>query len=359
MVGPAVDEYPLFGPRLEQVSAPDEVVEHAAFQACRPTFRHRAHGECLVVEAVGHQHRSRDAPAGQRHGDEQHGHHGRTRAWMAPLVFPLEHGLRAPKQRHRPPLRIQMQRQQRQRGEREQLDVPLRQEAERDRHQRHEQHRHGGPPAAPGQRGHDGQERQQENLAVDGVEVGRHELLRLPQDRAVAEEAEHVREQPPADRIEQAAHERNGERRRVVLRACDPHPAAGAREQPLECFAERVEGDEDAAEREPPVQIGPEDEQGHVEEKCAAGRVLQQLEEHDHEQQREEVRPREPMGGAQHGSGHAHQIGEERVAAPADQEPGNQCVCERQDQAREHRHTSQAGGPECGGVDQLAPVLER
>ena len=64
------------------------------------------------------------------------------------------------------------------------------------------------------------------------------------------------------------------------------------------------------------------------------------------------------MGRAQHRGRHAHQVGQERIAAAADQEPRDQRVGERQDQAGQHRDARQPGGPVGERVEQLAPPLE-
>ena len=88
--------------------------------------------------------------------------------------------------------------------------------------QQEQQHRDGRPPPAQRERADDREQRQQEDLAVDGVEVGAHELLGLPQDRAVAEEPGDVRAGCQPFGIEQAGHQRQAERRSVVARPGEP-----------------------------------------------------------------------------------------------------------------------------------------
>ena len=145
----------------------------------------------------------------------------------------------------------------------------------------------------------------------------------------------------------------------MVLGAGEPQPALRAREQPLGAFANGIDGDQDAAERKPAVQVGPEHEERHVEQERAAGGVLQQLEQDHDQDQREQVRPREPVRRTEHRRSHAHQVGQQRVAAAANEKPGNQRIGEGEDQSREHRYAGQPRGLVRTGVDQLTAVLER
>ena len=99
-------------------------------------------------------------------------------------------------------------------------------------------------------------------------------------------------------------------------------PGLAVRTDPtLDQLPGRVQGDEDTPERETAVQVGPQREQRHIGEECPSRGVLQQLEQHDHEQHGEEVGAREPVGGAQHRRRHAHEVGQQRIAALAEEEP--------------------------------------
>ncbi len=158
--------------------------------------------------------------------------------------------------------------------------------------------------------------------------------------------------------IEQAAREREAERRRVMPRSGEPRLAVGSRPR-LSQFTDCEEGDGNAPERKAAVQVGPEHEQRHVREKRASRGVLQQLEQHDHEQHGEEVGAGQPVGRAQHRRCHANQVCQERIAALADEVPCHQRIGEREDQAGQHRHPGQARGPVGQRVNQLAAVLER
>ena len=150
-----------------------------------------------------------------------------------------------------------MPRHERQRRHREQLHVALRVQREGDVGEQHDQMRTRRPAPAEGQPGDDREQRAEEELAVQDVEVGREELLGLLEQERLAEERDQVGEQPPAVGVERDPDDREQERERVVPRAVAPLRLPPA-DQPLEHVAREVEADQHQPVGEAAVQVGPE-----------------------------------------------------------------------------------------------------
>ena len=361
VVGAAVDEDPLLRPCVHQVAAPDEVVEHPALQPGRARLGHRAHRKRLLVESIRDDRHAGHAPAGHR--QRRSGAAPRPRRPTPACCPACSRWNTAFARRSTGSARhsgIEVQRDQRQRREREQLDVPLRDQGEGDRgQQRRASIGTVGRRRLQRQRGDHAEQRQQEDLAVDRVEVGRHELLGLPQDGAVAEEAEHVGQQPEAVRVDQAGRERDAERRGVVTRAREPGRPVGREQPPSSSSPAAYSPMRMQPKENPPCRLAQTTKSGAYGQERRAGRCARSSSEQHHDAEHgEQVGPREPVGRAQHGGDHAHQVGQQRVAAAADEEPGDQRVGEREDQPGEHGHARQSGEPVGRGVDQLAALLE-
>src|SRR5262249_8382374 len=114
------------------------------------------------------------------------------------------------------PVGIEMPRHQRQRGEREKLDVSLRLEGEREIPDQNEQNRNAGPPPTHGEAGQDQGDGVEEELATEEVEVGRIDPLGLLEEERLPEERHEVKKKAVPVCVENHAADREQESEAVI-----------------------------------------------------------------------------------------------------------------------------------------------
>lgn len=197
----------------------------------------------------------------------------------------------------------------------------------------------------------------EENSAVDLVKVGREELGRVVHDEVLAEKPEYVTVQLEAVRIEHRPDQRASERGREVLGLRQPPPWIAA-QQPLCNGARQIGPDQEPADDEAAVQIGPQGKEGGEYPHRRRARALEQPQQYHDRHQGKKVGARHPVPRAQHRRENGGEIRQERVHVPPQQQVREPGIGDRDQETREDRNARKSAQPVSQRVHQLAAILE-